>query len=378
MLVHAALGFLLQQPVPIQRLQRPDATLPREFIQVRGVVERPDGRVLIADRLEQFVGVVDFRDGSVTRIGRVGGGPEEYRLPSGLLRVAGDSVLVTDEGNNRLALIGPDLRIRRTFQPATPGLAERIWPRTVDAGGRYYALIPGWVLFGMGQPDDSLPVIRFLPAPAGRTRETIAWLHPAPQPPPPPRRDRPRIPMLVFAAGDAWAADPSGRIAIVRAKDYHVEWIDPSGAKITGPAVAWQPIEVTERDKTEYTRTFLANSGIGGKGGPGGAPGGLIATPPEMMAPKEVAALAENTAFAKTKAPFTEARPLIGPEGTLWVERSMPRGSPSRWDVFDGQGRLTTQVELPVGRRLVGLGKASVYLVSVDADGVERLERHRP
>lgn len=184
--------------------------------------------------------------------------------------------------------------------------------------------------------------------------------------------------MLVFAAGDAWAADPSGRIAIVRAKDYHVEWIDPSGAKITGPAVAWQPIEVTERDKTEYTRTFLANSGIGGKGGPGGAPGGLIATPPEMMAPKEVAALAENTAFAKTKAPFTEARPLIGPEGTLWVERSMPRGSPSRWDVFDGQGRLTTQVELPVGRRLVGLGKASVYLVSVDADGVERLERHRP
>jgi hypothetical protein len=183
--------------------------------------------------------------------------------------------------------------------------------------------------------------------------------------------------MLVFASGDGWAADPSGRIAIIRASDYHVDWIEPGGTVTAGPRVPWEPVAVTEKDKLAFTRNFLANSGIGGKGGPGGAPGGLIATPPELMEPAKVAALAANTAFAPVKGPFTDTRPIIGPDGTLWVERSMPLGSPSRWDVFDPNGRLIKQVDLPAGRRLVGLGRASLYAAAVDPDGVERLERYR-
>jgi hypothetical protein len=376
MIAPVALGLLwaLQTPAAV-KLPAAEATLRHEFIQIRGLVELKDGRVLVTDRLDELVAVADFASGSFTPIGRVGGGPEEYRLPASLIPVPGDSVLLIDEGNNRLVLIGPDLRIKRTMARQTPELPDALWPRGVDPSGRHYALVPGWIMFARGMASDSLPIVRFQPT--GTKLETLAWLHPSPDPPPPPRRDRPRIPMVVFAAGDAWAPGPNGRIAIVRAKDYRVEWIDSAGRRTVGPPVRWSPVPVTTRDRTEYTRRFLATSGIGGKGGGDRPPGGLVATPAELMTDAKVAELADNTAFAKVKAPFTDVTPKVGPDGTLWVERSMPAGSPARWDVFDQGGAWTGQVELPAGRRLVALGAGTVYLAAVNEDGVERLERYR-
>jgi len=35
------------------------------------------------------------------------------------------------------------------------------------------------------------------------------------------------------------------------------------------------------------------------------------------------------------------------------------------------------QVELPPGRRLIDLGRGTLYAAAVDADGIERLERYR-
>ena len=142
--------------------------------------------------------------------------------------MSGDSLMVADDGNNRLAVLGPDLRIHRTANGRAPGLPAELSPRAVDSKGRFYAVIPAWMSITQGTIPDSLPIVRFTPG-TGPV-EIIARLKASPEPPPPPRRDRPTFPVWVFAPGDSWAVTPGGRVALVHARTYQVEWIEPDGS----------------------------------------------------------------------------------------------------------------------------------------------------
>ena len=102
--------------------------------------------------------------------------------------MSGDSLIVADDGNNRLAVLGPDLRIHRTANGRAPGIPAELSPRAVDSKGRFYAVIPAWMSITRGIIPDSLPIVRFTPG-AGPV-ETIARIKASPEPPPPPRRDR--------------------------------------------------------------------------------------------------------------------------------------------------------------------------------------------
>jgi hypothetical protein len=352
----------------VTTLRTPNATLPVDFSQVRGVRELQDGRVLVADRIEERVSVADFATGKLQPIGRTGRGPQEYHLPTALVAMPGDSTLLTDEGNSRLAVIGPDLRIHRSFALHVPGIAVPLGTRGVDAAGRYYIQVPGWVS-NARERGDSVWLIRFEP----RTQrvDTLASLKGTTSPPLRERRQM-GIPFVPFAPQDGWAVTRAGRVAIVRSHDYHVEWLGGEKGVVRGPAVPWDPVPVTPADRMAYTRSFIANSPVGGRN----PDGGMSAAPAEFLADRTVRQVAENNEFAGTMGPFTDARPLVGEDGTLWVERATHVGAPSVWDVFDASGRPTRQVRLPPGRRLIALGRAAVYLVAADDDGVERLERY--
>jgi hypothetical protein len=59
------------------------------------------------------------------------------------------------------------------------------------------------------------------------------------------------------------------------------------------------------------------------------------------------------------------------------VERSVSATVAPLWDVFDASGLLVRRYQAPNGRRLVALGRETVYAVVQDADGLERIERYR-
>ena len=82
-----------------------DAAFPESFSTVRGLIEMPDGRLLISDGLGQALMMVDLDAATADTIGRVGGGPEEYRMPDALFRLPGDSILLVDLGNGRLTVL---------------------------------------------------------------------------------------------------------------------------------------------------------------------------------------------------------------------------------------------------------------------------------
>ncbi|MEX0599781.1 MAG: hypothetical protein WD205_03990, partial [Rhodothermales bacterium] len=91
-------------------LNRPDATLPQRagFTNISGLREISDGTVLVADRAEHRLLLVDWESGTVRQIGRDGKGPGEYEVPRSLYPLAGDSTLLTDARTRRWFLLFED------------------------------------------------------------------------------------------------------------------------------------------------------------------------------------------------------------------------------------------------------------------------------
>jgi hypothetical protein len=373
MLMVATLTALALQAAPqatrTVTLDKAEAVLDVDFTQIRGVRELRDGRVLISDRLDRGVVVATFGSGDVKPIGRAGRGPTEYRLPTGLIPLPGDSTLLFDEGNSRLAIIGPDLRIHRSFSVMLPGMGTPMFARVIDSRGRYYLSIPSWLLpTPNGVPRDTLPVIRF-DAKANRV-DTITRIKGMSNRAPGPRLV-PGVPYIVFAPQDVWTVSSTGRIAVVRSADYHVEWYEPDGRVVRGPRVPYDRLPVTQEDKIIYMRTFMQNSNTSGKD----PDGGMSATPAEFTSDDAVRRIVAGNEFALTKPATTDASPLLSPEGTLWVERSVKLGDAPVWDVFDAAGARVAQVRVPNGKRVVALGAGTAYVIATDADGLQRLER---
>ena len=368
MSVALALALLsMQQAVPEQRLAAPLATLPHDFSMIRGLRELADGRVLVTDRLEEQVYVADLGRGTVRPVGRKGGGPQEYRLPAALIALAGDSTLLIDEGNGRLAVIGPDLRIARSIASQREGLDVGLYPRAADARGRLYVEVPAWAQ--RGGPTDSALVGRYDLATGrfdtlGRVRGPTWLTGPA---------MKPRIPYLIYAPQDVWTADAGGRVAFVRSAGYVVEWMGGDGRVVRGPRTATRPMPVTERDRRAYVRNFLVGSSVGGRGTDGSVASPI---PASMTTDAEVNEMAGRQPFAEVRPPFTDAAPRIGPDGVLWVERSVAIGAPRIYDRFDARGIRRGAVVFPAGRRLAGFGRTALYAVATDEDGIDTLERY--
>jgi hypothetical protein len=351
--------------VPKVELTTPVLTVAADFSQLRGVRELGDGRLLVSDRLEQKVLVLTPRDGKSTVIGRIGSGPSEYRLPTGVYPTPGDSSILIDEGNGRVGVIGPDLKLHRTFNLMLPDIGSPLLSRGRDSQGRWLIGIPAW-LHNRGPQKDSVVIVRF-DAKANRV-DTMSVIKGSTPPPHPEYSPGPRIPMVVFSPQDVWGASPDGAIAIVRSGDYHVDWILPDGARVRGARVPYDVITVSPAERTAYAKRFTERSNVGGKSG------GMQASSADMMRPESIAELVKFTTWAEKKGPFTDAAPVMAMDGTAWVERSAVLDAASQFDVFNRKGERVRQVQLPKGRRLAAVGKATIYLIHVDGDGLEHLE----
>ena len=364
MILLLALQAVAQPPAALV-LPAPDRTLQVDFTQIRGVRELADGRVIITDRLDKGVVVADFTRNSTTPIGRTGSGPAEYRLPTVLSPMPGDSTLLSDEGNQRMAVIGPDLRIHRTFNLMLPGIGVPLGARAVDQRGRFILQIPGWVLEHAG---DTVVVVRF----DSRTQrvDTLARVKGST-----PRRNTQTagLPYVIFAAQDVWNLTSDGRVGVVRSSDYHVDWYDADGRTTSGPTLPFDRRPVTMDDRVAHVRRFMENSSTSGKN----TDGGLSPLPAEMLEESRIRAVAETQEHAEVHPPFTEVTPLVGPDGKLWVERSMRLGTPQTWDIIGADGSLAGRLQMPRGRRLLSLGRQWLYAVVTDDDGLQRLERYR-
>src|SRR5687767_12203287 len=204
-------------------LDKPQAELAEPFTNVGSVRELRDGRVLVVDNGDRALYVVDFTAGTSTQVGRPGSGPAEYRIPGTLLALAGDTTLLTDAGNSRLLVLGPDARPVTELTEAWPlpnGRRGTRLPRAIDGQGRgYFFSSPA-----RAEPTTSTVLVQqdtvaLVRAHRGAAVEdSVGYIHLAP------RRITTtatagkltgvQVMTMPFPAQDAWQPFPDGAVAI--------------------------------------------------------------------------------------------------------------------------------------------------------------------
>ncbi len=362
--------------IPRVQLTEPEPVLSTPFSLIQGLRELPDGRVLVADPLEQVVLIADPDRGTADTLGGVGQGPGEYRQPDGLYPLPGDSTLLVDLGNARLTVIGPDGRFGATAPvaqgtPGPRGAVRIVLPAGTDAHGGIYYQPFGGGRPGMAPPD-SAPVLRWDRATGSiDTLTRVKRAEVATSSSGGGGGQQVRMMPVPLSPEDAWAVARDGRVAVARVGDYHVEWIDRDGRVVAGEPVPFEAVPIRRADKEEWLEGLANGLRVGvtvengrrrmsfGRGGRGGGPD------------------PDRFDWPKNKPPFVADGVRVSPDGEAWVERHVPAAQAPLFDVFDADGARVRQVVLPRGRELIGFGRDAVYAVRVDEMGLQWLERYR-
>jgi hypothetical protein len=343
------------------------AKLNEEFSQVINALELTDGRVLVTDFREQRLAAVDFSTNTVKTIGRRGDGPGEYALVGSLFPFGKDSTVMVLGLAQRWNVITSNLELS-TLPPDSPlvRIMGRHSASGIDDFG--HVLFHGEPRHGPGIERDTSALILL----SRRTMkgDTIARTDGGAGPG---RQQSGRAQDHLYGDYDQALLGRDGWIAIVRHSPYRVEWRSPEGRWRIGP-IADVPTPLTDAEKTAYldrrakaraaaspSTKIITAPGLGVKQKQGGTP----IPEPEL-------------AFPKAIPPFNSfASPLYSLQGYLLVLRNATKAEPGRlYDVFDRQGSRVAQLAFPSNQRPVAFGAKSIYVVTTDDNGIERLSRH--
>ncbi len=398
-----ALGVLTASSLAAQGTPRalpaPNATFAEPFssVGVGTVRELSDGRLIIADARDKILQRIDLRSGQAVAVGREGSGPAEFGMPLRVFGAPSDTTLLFDPLNSRYLVIGPDAKPLTTFRTESDAPAQRgggpgggrvmiggggLFARVADARGRLYGEASPISLDEEGRPKsaDSTAIVRF--DRATRRLDTLAYV---------------KLPvnnaqvtggsnnMMVRIGGsnplvprDEWTVFPDGRVAIVRASDYHVDWIMPNGTKRSTPAVRYTPVRMNAaeiRYEEGLRNAARANQmSIMMTQDNGGSRRTAQMGPPPGAPPLE-----PLTDWPEVKPAF---RPgfqsvIARPNGELWVRRTEGASAKGTlYDVFNTAGTLAYQVRVQDGWTLVGFGNGTVYTTKKDEDDLVYLQRH--
>ncbi len=354
------------------RLTKPAVRLAHQFSGINGFRELSDGRVLVADGIDDAVLRVDLATGKIDTVGRAGPGPGEYKSPDGLFALPAGATLLVDLGNARMSVIDAAGKHRESFpiaqgQPgAGPGPVPLVFPRGTDSRGRiYYQPVGG---------GDSGVVVRWDRAAA--RFDTVGRVKLPPlvtKTSGGPNNRNVRQQPAPYPTQDSWAVAPDGRVAFIRAPVYRVDWVPATGSKPSlGKPIAATPVPVRAAEKKEYLAEVAANGlSVSIENNNGQVSMRFARGRREDDDEPEP----DGMEWPETKPVFTGAT-AVGPDGRLWVERSVGAGAARGYDLIGPAGEVVGRVVAPVGRRLVGVGTKGVYLRHVDADGVSYLERY--
>lgn len=348
----AAIAF--QQAPRAITLRPPDATLGEPFTSIYSIRELADGRLLMSDNgSENRLVVVDLRTGSVKSIGRLGSGPGEFQQAGRLSALSSDTTLFLDATRARKWLMLVHDSIVATIPPDWPPMrGTRGDIHGADLGGRMLSVRD----VGREKLANNINRRRLAAVLVSRKDgplDTVAHLRGADE-----RvsqagtRERPMMIVtgLMGSVDEQAILFPDGWIGIVRVEPYRVDWRLPNGTLRRGPDLYWE----TPRSDAKERRAF----------------------DDRQRKRRREYRPANNDPWADRLAPIRSGS-LSTPEGSILVARSQwSRVPDSQYDLVDRAGSIVGRLALPDSERVIGFGRASVYVVVTDGDGFQFLRRH--
>lgn len=374
----------LAEAQALRILPRVEVEHAEPFTRVAGVRELRDGRVIVLDAQDQSIHLVNLATRTASPIGRQGDGPGEFRLPLRILALPNDSSLVEDMARpNGLLVITPDGRaggLLAANNPALGTMAQASVAAT-DAQGRLYgrtfAARVGGDSVDISRFDASArrwePVARMCPKVVSMLREVgrcgaASAAVPAPLPAGIARAARPlNSAPEPYTTVDQWAVAPDGRVAVVSVDPYFVTFFQAGRPPVAGPRIPVAPTRLTEGHRAAWRRerelpVAMVSANRNG-----------TTTSSYQRRPVQ-----EPAEWPTHLPPFLPGALAFAPDGTLWVQRTTADASaPPTYDLIGPVGTVTSQLVLPARTRLVGFGAGTIYLVRIDEDDLEYLQRYR-
>jgi len=413
--------------VAVRPLPSAMATSTETVRSLAAVRQLPNGNVLVNDQAGRRVLLLDS---TLTLLGVVADstsstasayGPQ----PGGLIPYRGDSTLFVDPASLSMLVIDPAGKIARVAAAPRPTDVQFLTGGPFgtpgfDAQGRLVYRAFTRPNFGPGGPaagappalPDSEPIVRF--DLATRKLDTAGYFK-VYRPKMSIERDTAgRVRMTAFInplpVVDEWAVMSDGSIAIVRGREYRVDFISADGTRAKGEKVPFDWQRLSDDDKTAFidstkaamTRARAAGGagaganagfGIGGGGGqmitmradgpgPGGPPRGagagaggaqiVMGGPPGGGGTPPPPSFVSASELPDYKPVFGMNSVRADADGRLWI-RTIPTKPTNGtvYDVLDRSGTLTDRVLVPTGSVIVGFGAGGVvYMGSRDAAGV--------
>ncbi|HEY5062456.1 MAG TPA: hypothetical protein VII52_13025 [Gemmatimonadaceae bacterium] len=202
-----------------------------------------------------------------------------------------------------------------------------------------------------------------------------------------------RVPMPIV---DGWAVTPDGSLAVVRGRDYHVDWMDANGRWTSSPKMPfdWRRLDdaqklaiidssakaeqaAMERNAVTRAAQLAARSPAVGGGRGGGRGGGGGAGGPARAEIPLIAGRVDLSDIPDYAPPFAEGAVYAGTDDNLWIlTTALVDGRPV-YDVVNRRGELFDRVQLPPFRTIAGFGPGVIYMAVKDSTGAVHLERAR-
>ena len=195
---------------------------------------------------------------------------------------------------------------------------------------------------------------------------------------------------------DDWTILSDGSVAIVRGRDYHVDFTGSDGTKLSAPKIPFDWQRLTDEDKVAFIDSVkAARERMGANapmvaGGPaagpaGGAPadggqqvtifggpagrearGGDVLARTQAGAPRAMQVnFVAPSELPDYKPAFFAGSVRADAQNNLWI-RTIPTAAIAGgavYDVINRQGQLVDRVQIPAGRTIAGFGAdGAVYL----------------
>ncbi len=381
----------------------------------------PGGRLLINDVSSRRVLLVDSMFTLVSIVAdSTSTTANAYGPRSGsLIAYRGDSTLFVDAASLSMLVIDPQGKIGRVMSVPRSQDAMMLAAGGVGAGAFYsnnHLVYRGMPAFQMrmnasGTPGapavaDTMPVVRVNLA--TRVLDTVGFV---------------KIPKTNIGLSnsdgkfnvtievnplpviDEWSVTSEGHIAIVRGKDYHVDWMLADGTRKSTAKIPFDWKRMTDDDKSALIdsvkavrdRMDAANPGqnnqlaqaysavmgggspppnmmmmMGGGGGGGAAPRGM----PQVSAVVTYVSPSELSDFQPA---FFATAARADADGNVWMRtiNTKPTAGGPVYDVINASGEVVDRVQIPLERTIAGFGAGGVVFLSHTEGTVTRLERAR-
>lgn len=334
---------------------------------VRGALRLDDGRILVADAGSSELKLYDGRGTYLEAKGRAGAGPGEFGRLWSIARSAADSLVVWDAGNARLAVHDADGDFVRSYKLRSGAEATMYFPGPRPLVLRDGSILGFKTLDIMNQPEGifrpDVEYVRF--SPTGEKLEPVLsapfreWFLAGFDPGQEMQMSgRPTAMTPLLFGRESHLSVGDGGIWVGRAEDYTLELHAPDGTLLRRVENrTHEPVPVEPRHvEAEIEERLESYDGMVERMG---------SESPFIKKQKENLTKLPTPDFFP---PYQDVRTSL--DGYIWVqEYARPGTEPTRWTVFDPQGRLLGGVDLPEHFEVFEIG--SDYVLGKYADEFE-------